>query len=186
MEELQGLENFNAPYRPEDERTLRAPSPLPSLPAPRPEAFQYDLEIEEEFQYIKPVLAAVMDRQYEPALQRSDDFMRGGGARQKVLDHVPLSGSLNARDKEEVAYLIRSWARRRERRQEMGLDVQYPRELLYLQQNGSSKRGRGTKKKQRVGVVPGPLLNLPRFLTYSSGERLGSRDSTRGFGPFTW
>ena len=148
------MENFNAPFRPEDERILRAPSPIPPLPAPRPEAFQYELEVAEEFEYIKPVLAAIMDRQYEPAMQRSDDFMRGGGARQKVLDAVPLPGSLNAREKEEVAYLIRSWARRRERRQEMGMSVEYPRELLYPRENGRTGRARGPKQKVNVRFFP--------------------------------
>ncbi|RDX56347.1 hypothetical protein OH76DRAFT_1368922 [Lentinus brumalis] len=132
LDELEGAEDFNQPFAPEDEATLRSPSPLPELPAPSPETFQYDMEIAEEFEYIKPILAAVLDNEYGPAKARHEGFMRGGGARRKVLDAIPLRGSLNAKEKEEVAYYVRSWARRRDRRLEMGLSVDYPRDKLYL------------------------------------------------------
>lgn len=132
LDELEGAEDFNRPFAPEDDATLRAPSPLPELPAPSPETFQYDMEIAEEFEYIKPVLAAVLDNEYGPARARHEGFMRGGGARRKVLDAIPLRGSLNAKEKEEVAYYVRSWARRRDQRREMGLSVHYPRDKLYL------------------------------------------------------
>ena len=170
LEELEGMENFSATFRPEDDRILRTSSPLPSLPPPRPEEFQYELEIAEEFQYVKPVLAAVMKREYEPALPRSDDFMRGGGARKRVLDQVPLPGSLSARDKEEVAYLIRSWARRRERRQELGMDVEYPRELLYPSQSDPPQRRRGRRPKAREPVGILSFLFYTELLMCSQNE----------------
>ncbi|KAI0822792.1 hypothetical protein BC628DRAFT_643693 [Trametes gibbosa] len=118
--------DFNLPLTHEDEAALRAPSPPPTLPPPAPEVFEYDLELSEQFDYVKPILAAVLDGTYAPAQPRHEGFMRGAGVRQKVLNEVPLRGSLSARDKEEVAYLVRSWARRRERRLEMGLSVEYP------------------------------------------------------------
>ncbi|KAI8989818.1 hypothetical protein BD414DRAFT_485269 [Trametes punicea] len=124
-------DDFNRPFAPEDEAALRAASPLPSLPAPAPEAFEYDLSIAEQFEYVKPVLAAVLEGQYAPAMQRHEGFMRGAGIRQKVLDAVPVRGSLSAREKEEIAYLVRSWARRRERRRAMGLSTEYPQDKLY-------------------------------------------------------
>ena len=77
------------------------------------------------------MLAAVLDGAYGPARARHAGFMRGGGARRKVLDAVPPRGSLSAADKEEVAFLVRSWAWRRERRREMGLEVGYPQDKLY-------------------------------------------------------
>ncbi|KAI9065429.1 hypothetical protein FKP32DRAFT_1590609 [Trametes sanguinea] len=124
-------EDFNRPFASEDEAELRAPSPLPSLPPPAPEVFEYDLSIAEQFEYVKPVLAAVLEGRYGPAMERHEGFMRGAGARRKILDSVPLRGSLSAKEKEEVAYLVRSWARRRERRREMGLSTEYPRDKLY-------------------------------------------------------
>lgn len=106
------------------------------MPAPDPSTFEYDFTIAEEFEYIKPVLAAAIENNYEPSRARHEAFMRGGGARQKVLDMVPLRGSLNAKEKEELAYYVRCWARRRDRRREMGLSFEYPRDKLYAVENG--------------------------------------------------
>ncbi|OSD08458.1 hypothetical protein PYCCODRAFT_1448687 [Trametes coccinea BRFM310] len=130
-------EDFNRPFASEDEAELRAPSPLPPLPPPAPEVFEYDLSIAEQFEYVKPVLAAVLEGRYGPAMQRHEGFMRGAGARRKILDSVPLRGSLSAKEKEEVAYLVRSWAKRRERRREMGLSTEYPHERLYPSDSGA-------------------------------------------------
>ena len=131
IQDESGAEDFNRPFAPEDEETLRAPSPLPPLPAPDPIEFENELSIADQFEYVKPVLAAVLDSAYGPARARHDGFMRGAGARRKVLDAVPPRGSLSAADKEEVAFLVRSWAWRRERRLEMGVSVEYPRDKLY-------------------------------------------------------
>ncbi|KAI0331078.1 hypothetical protein GY45DRAFT_1361029 [Cubamyces sp. BRFM 1775] len=136
-------EEFNRPFAPEDDATLRAPSPLSSLPPPDPLEFEYDMSIAEQFEYVKPVLAAVLEGQYAPALQRHEGFMRGAGARQKVLDAVPLRGSLSAREKEEVAFLVRSWARRRERRREMGVSTEYVLEPVVASEGGDTAEANG-------------------------------------------
>lgn len=104
--------------------------------------FEYDLELTEQFDYVKPVLAAVIEGKYGPSRAAHEGFMRGAGARQKVLNTVPLRGSLSARDKEEVAYLVRSWARRRERRRELGVSVEYPPEKFYPPVGGSAGEAR--------------------------------------------
>ncbi|KAI0807816.1 hypothetical protein C8Q74DRAFT_1187467 [Fomes fomentarius] len=131
LDEKAGTEDFSRPFEEEDEAKLRALSPLPELPAPSPSTFEYGFDIVDEFEYIKPVLASVIENEYEPSRARHENFMRGGGARQKVLDMIPLRGSLNGREKEELAFYVRSWARRRDRRREMGLNVDYPRDKLY-------------------------------------------------------
>ncbi|KAI0672817.1 hypothetical protein C8Q78DRAFT_1144283 [Trametes maxima] len=136
-----GEEDFNRPFAEEDEAMLRAPSPLPCLPAPPPEEFEYDLTIPDQFEYVKPVLAAMLEGEYAPAKEQHDNFMRGAGARQKVLDTVPVRGSLSARDKEEVAYLVRSWGHRREQRCAMGLNVAYPSDKLYAPEGGEQGPG---------------------------------------------
>ncbi|KAH9931691.1 uncharacterized protein BXZ73DRAFT_101601 [Epithele typhae] len=179
LEELEGMENFSAPFRPDDERSLRASSPVPLLPAPRPEEFQYELEIHEEFEYVKPILAGIMDRKYGPALRRSDDFMRGSGARQRVLDQVPLRGSLGARDKEELAYHIRSWARRREWRQAFGLPVDYPQSLLYLPNKPTTGRGSGRGKKRipRAQDSDTSVLSQTSELSAGDGEAMSDVDA---------
>ncbi len=89
------------------------------------------------------MLAAVLDDAYGPARARHAGFMRGGGACKKVLDAVPPRGSLSAADKEEVAFLVRSWAWRRERRQEMGVGVEYPRDKLYPPAPSEPEEGEG-------------------------------------------
>ena len=131
IQDESGAEDFNRPFAPEDEETLRAPSPLPPLPAPDPIEFENERSIADQFEYVKHVLAAVLDDTYGPARVRHAGFMRGGGAQRKVLAAVPPRGSLSAADKEEVAFLVRSWAWRRERRLEMGVSVEYPRDELY-------------------------------------------------------
>ncbi|KAI1794726.1 hypothetical protein LXA43DRAFT_996327 [Ganoderma leucocontextum] len=155
LQESNDAEDFTRPFAPEDEATLRAPSPLPPLPAPDPVEFENELSVAEQFEHVKPVLAAVLDDAYGPARARHDGFMRGGGAQKKVLDAVPLRGSLSAVDKEEVAFLVRSWAWRRERRLRMGLDVEYPRDKLYpppaRPEGGERPAGGGLVRKDDDG-----------------------------------
>ncbi|TBU35579.1 hypothetical protein BD311DRAFT_860098 [Dichomitus squalens] len=139
-------EDFTRPFAPEDEATLRAPSPLPALPAPGPIAFETELSVAEQFEYVKPVLAAVLDDAYGPAKARNEGFMRGGGARRKVLDAVPPRGSLTAMEKEEVAFLVRSWAWRMGKRREMGLQVEYPRDRLFPPPLPRAREERATGK----------------------------------------
>ncbi|KAH9852727.1 hypothetical protein C2E23DRAFT_756315 [Lenzites betulinus] len=131
--------DFDLPFTPSADATLRAPSPLPTLPPPAQEVFEYDLELAEQFEYVKPVLAAALEGTYAPVEPRHEGFMRGAGARQKVLNEVPLRGSLSARDKEELAYLVRAWARRRARRRALGVSVDYPPDKLYPP-TGTDKR----------------------------------------------
>lgn len=66
--------------------------------------------------------------------------MRGGGIRQRILDAIPHRGSLNAKEKEELAFYVRCWARRRDRRHEMGIPVDYPTDKMYAPVNGRRAR----------------------------------------------
>ena len=61
LEDTAAAEDFTRPFAPEDEATIRAPSPLPSLPAPDSIEFETGLSIAEQFEYVKPILAAVLD-----------------------------------------------------------------------------------------------------------------------------
>ncbi|KAI0748451.1 hypothetical protein C8Q80DRAFT_1270854 [Daedaleopsis nitida] len=142
-DELDDAEDFSRPFASENEATLRAPSPLPDLPPPQPSVFEYDFTIAEEFEWIKPVLAAVISNTYGPSRTRHEGFMRGGGIRQRILDSIPLRGSLNAKEKEELAFYVRCWARRRDRRHEMGLPVDYPADKMYAPV--SRRRARAAK-----------------------------------------
>lgn len=102
---------------PSDE-VLRCPSPPPELPAPT--AFAHELSVAEQLAYVKPVLAALMNGQYEPAKWRHVDFMKGGKARQTVTNSAWQRGEVSHKEKNELSDCIRRWMRRRLRRQELG------------------------------------------------------------------
>lgn len=103
----------------ESEEQLRAPSPPPAIPAPT--AFGHDLTIEEQFEYVKPVLAALLNGRHRPSLPRHIDFMKGGRARNRVTNSAWKRGELTHEDRDALSMCIQRWMRRRLRRQELGL-----------------------------------------------------------------
>ncbi|KAI0958061.1 hypothetical protein AcW1_006245 [Taiwanofungus camphoratus] len=117
-EELDTADDDIDPYSElEDDTVLRIASPLPSLPAPSPLDFTTNLSIADQFNYVKPVLAAVIKGEFEPARDRHDAFMRGAAARQKVCETAFARGNLRHEEVEELLRLVRGWARRREKRE---------------------------------------------------------------------
>ncbi|KZT70075.1 hypothetical protein DAEQUDRAFT_756501 [Daedalea quercina L-15889] len=100
--------------------TLRVPTPEPATPPP--ESFE-DLSLTEQFDYVKPVLMAVIEGRFVPANERHDNFMRGATARRLVCESGYTRGSLRQDEVEELLHLIRHWAARRERRRELGILV---------------------------------------------------------------
>lgn len=105
------------------ETTLRSTSPLPR--APFPYKSKEKLSIGEQFEYVKPVLAAVIEGEYEPAKQRHVDFMRGAAARRNVCESGYSRGSLRPREVEELLDLVMRWSRRREKRKELGIPLSH-------------------------------------------------------------
>ena len=101
----------------EDEDTLRASTPPPSIPPPK---FFETLDIEEQFEYVKPILVAILQDKYAPVRPRHDAFMGSVASRQHVVDTNQLSGDLRGYELENLGPLIRRWVRRRQRRQELG------------------------------------------------------------------
>ncbi|KZT23955.1 hypothetical protein NEOLEDRAFT_1179704 [Neolentinus lepideus HHB14362 ss-1] len=81
--------------------------PTPSLPAP-PRAEFCELSIPDQFAYVKPILALIMDEKYEPAKGRHEAFMKGGVARVGVCKDAAAKGDLTA---VEVAQLRRCLSR---------------------------------------------------------------------------
>lgn len=100
----------------EDEDALRASSPIPDIPPPK---FFESIPVDEQFEYVKPVLIAMLQTRYEPARARHNAFMNAA-TRQGVLDSEHLSGDLRADELEELGPLLRRWIRRRRRRQALG------------------------------------------------------------------
>ncbi|EPS96859.1 hypothetical protein FOMPIDRAFT_85458 [Fomitopsis schrenkii] len=101
-----------------DEGALHTSTPEPV--SPPLEDFE-DLSIAEQFEYVKPVLGAVIDGRFEPANKRHDQFMRGAAERRKVCESGYSRGSLQQDEVEELLHLVRRWATKREKRRELGI-----------------------------------------------------------------
>jgi len=102
----------------EDEEQLRTSTPIPEIPPPK--HFE-TLSIDEQFEYVKPILTAILQERYEPARARHDAFMRSAASRQHVVDQNHESGQLKGYELEQLGPLIRRWIRRRQARQQLGL-----------------------------------------------------------------
>ena len=101
-----------------DDDALHAPTPEPVFPPPKD--FE-DLSLPEQFEYVKPVLGAVIDGRFEPANKRHDQFMRGAAERRKVCETGYSRGSLRQDEVEELLRLILRWTMKREKRRELGI-----------------------------------------------------------------
>lgn len=100
-------------------QSLRASSPSPQIPAPV--AFASELSIEEQFQYVKPILDAILTGQYGPAKHRHVVFMKGGKQRNAVIGAAWKRGEVTIQEKEELSTCVRRWMQRRQRRQDLGV-----------------------------------------------------------------
>lgn len=127
---------------------LRASSPPPPLPAPT--AFGHELAVFEQFDYVKPVLVALMNGQYRPALARHVGFMKGGRSRTAVTMEAWKRGEVSHRDKDELDVCIRRWIQRRLRRQELGL---IPTDELVLAEDQPERKADVTASKGRFKAV---------------------------------
>ncbi|KAI0069834.1 hypothetical protein K474DRAFT_1670646 [Panus rudis PR-1116 ss-1] len=100
------------------EESLRATTPPPLLPPPNDFAFAFT--IDEQLEYVKPVLTAILEERYEPARRRHDAFMKSEATRKVVCDASHDQGELSAKEVEMLDGYIRRWVRRRLRRVEAG------------------------------------------------------------------
>ncbi|KAH9917457.1 uncharacterized protein B0H18DRAFT_1034780 [Fomitopsis serialis] len=101
------LRNDTSDIEISDEDALRPLTPEP--PMPPLEDFE-DTSLAEQFEYIKPVLAA-----------RHDQFMRGAAARRAVCESGYTRGSLKQDEVEELLRLVRRWAAKWEKRHALGI-----------------------------------------------------------------
>jgi hypothetical protein len=98
---------------------LRELSPSPVLPAPI--AFAHELTLMQQFEYVKPVLIALLNGRHTPSRERHVGFMKGGRTRARVESTAWRRGEVSHRDRDELSRCIYQWMRRRSRRQELGL-----------------------------------------------------------------
>ncbi|KAK0441076.1 hypothetical protein EV421DRAFT_1711910 [Armillaria borealis] len=91
----------------------REPSPVLSIPPPSSADFIY-LSIREQFCYTKPVLRAVLNEAYPPAMQAHDMFMAGGKGRKILNQNAGERGTVTPNDIERLTHLLLFWALRNE------------------------------------------------------------------------
>ncbi|SJL12169.1 uncharacterized protein ARMOST_15590 [Armillaria ostoyae] len=91
----------------------REPSPVPSIPPPSSTDFIY-LSIREQFCYTKPILRAVLNEAYPPAMQAHDMFMAGGKGRKILNQNAGERGTVTPNDVERLTHLLLFWALRNE------------------------------------------------------------------------
>lgn len=102
----------------ESEDALRETTPLPEIPPPT--HFEA-LSIEEQFEYVKPILVAILKNNYTPVRSRHEAFMGSAASRQKVINSDHDSGKLKGYELDQLGPLIRQWVRRRQARQHLGV-----------------------------------------------------------------
>lgn len=116
---------------------MREASPTPIVPTTSKFAFQYT--IPEQFEYVKPVLVAVLQQRYGPARNRHEAFMGSAASRRRVCDSNHSKGNLRALEVEELDVTLRRWVRRRQKRQELGLIPLDEPDNVSVQQSPSTR-----------------------------------------------
>ncbi|KAG2154081.1 hypothetical protein DEU56DRAFT_952149, partial [Suillus clintonianus] len=95
----------------EDEPEDRKLSPSPQLTDPPPGADAFaDLSIHAQLAYVKPVLNAIIQGKYTPAIKSHEAFMRGGAARSALMKRAAIRGGLDANEVKQSQRLIARWA----------------------------------------------------------------------------
>ncbi|KAF8635495.1 hypothetical protein AX17_003885 [Amanita inopinata Kibby_2008] len=92
----------------------RTSSPIPTCPPPSLEAF-CNADVRAQFAYTKPILVAVLNEQYPPARDRHDRFLKGGQARNGVVDDASLRGEMDPHSVGELQRWLCDWCLREER-----------------------------------------------------------------------
>ncbi|KAF9242099.1 hypothetical protein BU15DRAFT_44308, partial [Melanogaster broomeanus] len=78
------------------------------LPPPPAEDFQ-DLSVRAQLAYVKPVLRAILNKDYAPATEKHEAFMKGGSARAALLKAAGIRGGMDARFVKSVQKAICKW-----------------------------------------------------------------------------
>ena len=80
----------------------------PLAPPPRAEAFA-DLPVRAQLAYVKPVLQAILTKEYEPVRGNHEAFMRGGSARLALMKSAGVRGRMDARFVKAIQKAICEW-----------------------------------------------------------------------------
>ncbi|KAG6873785.1 hypothetical protein C0995_011010 [Termitomyces sp. Mi166 len=105
----------------QDSEAERFPSPLPTIPPPSAGDFKL-LSIREQFAYAKPVLSAILNENFSPAMQRHNDFIVGGSKRKRVVEEAGLRGQMDPCDVDALQRYVTEWCLRDEQRAQVITD----------------------------------------------------------------
>lgn len=81
---------------------------VPREPPPPPDEFEKK-SVHAQLAYVKPVLRAILENKYVPAMAKHDAFMKGGSARAALLKAAGVRGGLDARFIKAVQRAICKW-----------------------------------------------------------------------------
>lgn len=80
-----------------------------ALPPPPPAGNFDDLSVRAQLAYVKPVLRAILNKEYAPARGKHEAFMRGGSGRVALLKSAGVRGGMDARFVKAVQKAICKW-----------------------------------------------------------------------------
>ncbi|KAG8217939.1 hypothetical protein J3R82DRAFT_6106 [Butyriboletus roseoflavus] len=80
-----------------------------ALPPPPPAEDFEDLPIRTQLAYVKPILHAILSKEYVPAREKHEAFMRGGSERVALLKSAGIRGGMDARFVKAVQKAICKW-----------------------------------------------------------------------------
>lgn len=86
-----------------------AGDPTSALPPPPPAEDFEDLSVRTQLAYVKPILQAILNKEYAPAREKHEAFMRGGSARVALLKSAGVRGGMDARFVKAVQKAICRW-----------------------------------------------------------------------------
>ena len=70
------------------------------------------LSIRIRFAYTKPVLTAILNKEYEPVMNFHQLFMAGGQKRGRLLDHSSRRGKMDLKEVTELTNYLKEWCLR--------------------------------------------------------------------------
>ncbi|KAF8550465.1 hypothetical protein OG21DRAFT_1419643 [Imleria badia] len=80
-----------------------------ALPPPPPAGDFQDLSVRAQLAYVKPVLRAILNKEYAPTRAMHEAFMRGGSGRLSLLKSAGVRGGMDARFVKAVQKAICKW-----------------------------------------------------------------------------
>ncbi|KAG6829583.1 hypothetical protein H0H87_010824 [Tephrocybe sp. NHM501043] len=104
-----------------DSRRRRSPSPMPSHPPPSADEFR-QLDIRQQLAYTKPVLSAILNANFSPAMRRHLGFVAGGVKRKGIVEEASLRGQMDPSDVESLQRYVTDWCLRGEQRAQAIID----------------------------------------------------------------